>query len=270
MAGPKKTALIILFLLFLPILSMTIPTTFSPKVKMGIAQCFGPLLNVGGSLAQKVTHALEWMKGHGKLIRAKSELTQRVAYLAQEVTRLKEASIENERLRGLLKFKRKTPYKVIPARVIARDSTNWYSTIVIDKGSNHNIYKDMPLIAPSGLVGRIIDVSSTLSRGMLIVDPNSRVGAMVQRSREDGVIEGSLRGLCRMKYVSIDADIREGDLVISSGMGGIFPKGLIIGRIKKIETEPKGLHLYAWIEPMVNFSKLEEVLCVVRDTRGSF
>lgn len=270
MVGPKKTALIILFLLFLPILSMTTPTTFSSRVKMGITQSFGPLLKVGDSLAQKVAHALEWMKGHGRLIRAKSELTQRVAFLAQEVTRLKEASIENERLRGLLKFTNETPYKVIPARVIARDPTNWYSTIVIDKGSNHNINKGMPLIAPSGLVGRIVDVGPTFCRGRLIVDPNSRVGAMVQRSREDGVVEGSLKGLCRMKYISIDADLREGDIVISSGMGGIFPKGLIIGRIKKIKTEPDGLHLYAWIEPIVNFSKLEEVLCVVQDTRGSF
>jgi len=220
--------------------------------------------------SQKISRLKRSIKGYGALIRANEALNAQVAELSQEVIRLRELSIENERLRGLLSFKKKTPYKVIGVRVVGRDASNWYNTIVIDKGSNQNLVVGMALVAPSGLVGKVTEVGSSISRGMLILNPNSRVGAIVQRSRDEGVVEGSLKGLLRMKYISKDADLKAGDLVISSGLGGVFPKGVAIGKIKDIGTEADGLHLYAWVEPAVDFSKLEEVLCIVRDTPSLF
>lgn len=266
----SKGIFLIIVCLLLPILSMAAPSTFGYKMKMGAAVSLGPVLKAGGKVVQKINRLSHGIKRYGALIGANEELRRQVAELTQEVVRLKEVSVENERLRDLLSFKEQIPYKVISARVIARDSTNWYSTIVIDKGTEHNVIKNMPLITPLGLVGKVTEVSPFLSRCMLIVDPNSRVGAMVERSREVGVVEGYFKGLCRMKYISNNADIKEGDLIISSGSGGIFPKGIAIGKVKSIGTDFGGLYLSASVEPLADFSRLEEVLCVVRTTQSSF
>lgn len=170
---------------------------------------------------------------------------------------------ENIRLKELLSFKTGAPYKVIAARVIGRDPSNWSSAIIIDKGSSSGIKKGFISVTFLGLVGRVIEVSSSTSQIILLSDPSLCVSAIIQRSRQEGLVCGSLGGSLIMKYLPKDSDIKVSDTVITSGLTDVYPKGLIIGKVTDIGEEFSGLNRYAVIEPSVDFSGLEEVLIII-------
>lgn len=175
---------------------------------------------------------------------------------------LAEVFQENIRLRKLLAFKESFSYELVPAQVIGRDPTNWFNTLLINRGSNSGIEKNMAVITPQGLVGRLMEVAPLWSRVLLILDQRSSVAALVQRSRVQGVVEGGWK-LCHMNYLGPEADIREGDLIVTSGLeGGFFPKGLLIGEVTRISQVHSGLLLSAEVEPQAEFAKLEEVLVI--------
>jgi rod shape-determining protein MreC len=189
-------------------------------------------------------------------------LHETVSALTNQLARYKDIEEENERLNAMLGFKQTSSMKLIPASIIAKDSTNLSDTIVIDHGSSKGVKKDTVVISQAGLVGRVSESTSGLSRVMLIIDRNSRISAIALRSRQIGVVYGSSAGLCSMRYIPLDADIKEGDEILTSGFSDIYPKGLMIGTVLKVSKEPRGLSLSATIKPAVDFIRLEEVLCI--------
>jgi len=168
---------------------------------------------------------------------------------------------ENKRLRKLLNLKEHSIYEGLASSVIAREPTNWFNTILLDRGEKSGVKKNSIVVTPEGLVGRVMKVNKNSSQVLLITDPGSEIGALVQRTRIQGVIQGRKRDLI-LKYLPLEVDVREGDLVLTSGLeGGLFPKGLVIGRIKKIEpSHPQDLFLKIVVIPETNLSRLEEVL----------
>ena len=168
---------------------------------------------------------------------------------------------ENKRLRKLLNLKEHSIYEGLASSVIAREPGNWFKVFLLDRGGEWGVKKDSIVITPEGLVGRVIKVSKNSSQVLLITDPGSEIGVLVQRSRIQGVIQGKGRYLI-LKYLPLEADAREGDLIITSGLEGrLFPKGLTVGRIKKIEPpHPQDLFLNIIVIPEVNLSSLEEIL----------
>lgn len=179
---------------------------------------------------------------------------------------LREDTDELLRLRNIVDFidANKLTYNLVTARVIARSPNNWYKTLTINKGSQQGIIKDMAVISPDGLVGRIESVNDNSAQVILITDREVAVGAILQRTREtNGIVEGrddsSLLGMENIPYYS---EIRKGDRVITSGLSEYYPKGILIGTIKQIKREPGGLLLSAEVTPGVEFDKLEEVLVV--------
>jgi rod shape-determining protein MreC len=168
---------------------------------------------------------------------------------------------ENKRLRRLLDLKERSLYESLASSVIAREPSNWFHLIILDKGEKWGVKEGSIAITPEGLVGRVIKVNKNSSQVLLITDPGSEIGALVQRSRIQGVIQGRGRYLI-LKYLPLEADVREGDLILTSGLeGGLFPKGLTIGRVKKIETpHPQDLFLKIVVTPEANLSSLEEIL----------
>ncbi len=199
-----------------------------------------------------------------KIEKENKELKQKIKRLKQKIVKLEEAAQENKRLRGLLSFKNRK-YSSILAQVIGKSSDNWRKTIIINKGKKCGIIKDMAVISQEGLVGRVVDAGLRNSKVMLITDYSSKVDAFVKRTRDQGIVEGNLLSL-RMKYINKHSDVQKGDTIISSGMGGIYPKGLIIGEVKKINKDRQGLYINAQILPAVNLHKLEEVLCLKEET----
>ena len=121
----------------------------------------------------------------------------------------------------------------------------------------------MAVLTPDGVVGHIIEVAPTVAKVLLINDLNSSISAIIQRNRTQGIVVGSGEELCRTKFLSNKADIREGDIMVTSGLGGIYPKGLIVGRLKNIAKKPTGLFLDAELTPGADLDRLEEVLIVV-------
>jgi rod shape-determining protein MreC len=189
-------------------------------------------------------------------------LLDTVDALTYRLSQYKEIEQENARLRALLNFKKASLPRLIAAGIIARDSSNFSDTIVISQGRKSKINPDTVVVAEAGLVGRVYESSSSMSRIMLITDPNSRVSAVVSRSRQIGVVYGTSSNLCELRYLPLASDILAGDEIVTSGFSDIYPKGILIGKVVKIVREPRGLSLLAVVAPAVNFTSLEEVLCI--------
>jgi len=202
-----------------------------------------------------------------QLLAENQALRQENAQLTEKISRLQEMEVENVRLRGLLNMKSSLggQWQTVTARVIARDPGNWYQNLTINRGSSDGLLQGMPVINQDGLVGQITAVSSNTAEVLLILDKDGAVSALNQLSRTPGVVEGvdNPRGFLRMIHVPQDAVLRENEIIISSGLGGVFPPGLRIGYVVSVQAEANGLMQEAIIRPFVDFERLEEVLVLI-------
>lgn len=199
----------------------------------------------------------------GRLRVENARLRAQVDTLAQEVASLREEALATARLERLLDLRSQSAYRTLAVRVIGRDATRWFSTAVIDRGSRDGVRVNAPVITPDGVVGRVIEVTPSASRVLLIADSRSAVSVLVQRSREIGVVEGRGEWLLHLKYLSRAVAVQEGDVVVTSGLGGIFPRGLIVGRIVKVVREEGALLQEAEVEPAGALDRLEEMLILL-------
>ena len=175
----------------------------------------------------------------------------------------KELELSNIRLRELLNFQKTITKRVLAAEVIGKDPSPWFKTIIIDKGKDDRVEKGMAVVIPNGVVGQVIDASAHYSKVLLIIDHNSSVDALVQRTRARGIIKGEAAGRCIFKYVLRKHDVEIGDRVISSGLDEVFPKGLAIGQVSSVTKPDAGIFQEVAVTPCVDFEKLEEVLVVL-------
>ena len=193
------------------------------------------------------------------LQRENRELRKSLEVLAEITVQMEELRLENERLRQLLSLKERSSARLIAAEIIARDAIGGLKTIMINKGAKDLIEKDQAVVTHRGVVGRCIDVSQNTSRVLLVTDINSSVDALVQRTRSRGIVEGRGTSLCELNYVANTEEVMVGDLVVTAGLCGIFPKGLPIGTVSHIEQNNVGLFQYIELKPRVDLNKLEEV-----------
>ena len=189
-------------------------------------------------------------------------LKRTVAKLQKENNLLREKAIASERMQNLLRFSKKITGPMLPVQIIGIDPSSWFRTIVIDKGTKHGVKRGMPVVSPEGIVGHVLQASRHSAKVLLITDFNSSVDAIIQRSRARGLVEGNGETRCRLKHAPRTHDIRLGDRVVTSGLGGRYPKGLMIGTISKLRKRRYGLFQQAEIIPSVNFTKLEEVFVI--------
>lgn len=190
------------------------------------------------------------------------ELREKIEITLQENAILKEKLIAYDRLKKLLELKESFSYEMIPSLVISREPGNWFNSVIIDRGRADGVKENMAVATYYGLVGRVVSVDSHTAKVLLILDQRSAVGGMIQRSRDIGVVKGSESNYCYMEYLSHDADIKINDIIITSGLGSIFPKGIKIGRVVGVEKEKHALFQDVLIRPEVDFTKLEEVFVV--------
>jgi rod shape-determining protein MreC len=196
------------------------------------------------------------------LRRENDRLRLELAEIQEDNIQLQEALQTNERLRALLDLKLQTAYTVVAAGVVGRDPTNWHRSLVINKGENDGIAVDMGVIVPGGVVGRIIKVMPSLAQVRLLTDREIAVTAVLQETRDEGIVQGTEGGRIRMKYLSTLSEARPGQRVITSGLDGSFPKGFPIGTLERVERRETALFQEAELSPSADFSKLEEVLVV--------
>lgn len=191
-------------------------------------------------------------------------LTQQVNLLKQKLVHSEEIVQENQRLRGLLSFKQEVSYRLVAAHVIARDPSCWNSVVIVDKGSNDGVKENAPVMGFAGLAGKVIESGSNTSKIMLLNDPGFKVSALIQRSRHEGLVTGTLENRLIMRYLLPDTDVKIGDSVITSGLSELFPKGMLIGTVLSIGEEYAGLNLYCVVKPAIDPLKLEEVMIIVK------
>jgi rod shape-determining protein MreC len=191
------------------------------------------------------------------------ELNTHNRQLSAELDRLEEVKLENLRLRRLLGFKEGFEAETVPAQVIAEDASSWFRTVTIDKGHEDGVTEGMPVVVAEGVVGRVVRSSPGQARVLLITDASSAVASLVQANRARGICRGQGEQLS-FNFVLRQEEINVGDRVITSGMGGVFPKGLVVGHIQTIDRQEYGLFQAVQVTPSVDFSHLEEVLVLVR------
>lgn len=168
---------------------------------------------------------------------------------------------ENKRLKGLLNLKESRKEVVTIAKVIRTGSNKFLKTLWIDKGENHGIKIGMPAITLNGLVGKVIFTSSNFSEILLLTDPNFSVAVRVERTRTEGIISGTGTNLCVLKYIPLEEDIMVGDRLITSGTDGIFPEGIKVGVVRKIDRK-KGFFQHIEVIPYQSDSRIEEVAII--------
>lgn len=190
-------------------------------------------------------------------------LKRQLEAAAAHAHRQRETELENERLRDLLGFKQSLAQPAVAARIIAKDPSSWFNTVIIDKGAADGLTKGLPAVTAHGIAGQLVEVSTHQSKLMLIIDRSSAVDALVQRSRVRGVVKGTSQEECTLDYVMPEDDIREGDRIISSGFDGVYPKGIPIGTVSAVLGQGKDFFKEMRIAPSVDFNKLEEVLIIL-------
>jgi len=229
-----------------------------------------PVQGFFSQLGTRTYHFFYGMFDYHRLHEEKKEIRDELARRDNLQHQLLELQKENYRLREMLDFKERTEYELLPAEVIARDPGYWFETITINKGYADGVEQDMAVVTSEGLAGNIYFVSRNSSKVLLLTDSRRAVSALVQRSREPGtvgVVEGypEMKGYLRMINLPPEANIQPGDTIISSGLGGVFPKGLVVGSVLEIDKDHYGLLQRAIVKPAVDFNRLEEVF-IVKET----
>lgn len=248
--------------------SSDVPSSWNP-VEQAIIEITAPVQKVMTEATAAVTRLWEGYFFFVGLREENLRLREQVEKLSMDNNRYKEILSAYERLTHLLEFRESLPGKVVASRVIGRDPTGWFESIIIDKGRSAGIRLNMPVVHSFGVVGRVVSVSWNYSKVLLIIDQNSSVDCLIQSTRERGMFKGVSADRCRLDYVTRSTTAQPGDKVVTSGLGGVFPKGLPLGEIVSIAEMPGGLFKEIQVQPAVDFSKLEEVLVVMGESSST-
>lgn len=192
-------------------------------------------------------------------------LRRRIETLEAEKQQLLEAEATNLRLRQLLEFRAQVPGTAITASIIANSATSWFQSSLVNKGSADGVRKGMAVLNPQGVVGQVVAVTGRTAKVLLLTDANSGVDVLIQRTRARGIVSGSLDNGTVLKYVKRSEDVQPGDRLVTSGMDGVFPKGMMVGAVIKVQKQNLGLFQSIEVLPAVRFDRLEEVLVVAAD-----
>ncbi|HEY3306892.1 MAG TPA: rod shape-determining protein MreC [Desulfuromonadaceae bacterium] len=233
-------------------------------VERTVMTVFAPILKP----ASKVSSFFEaaWMD-YINLVNVRREnrkLRDDIKVLNTRIIDGNEAIQATDRLKELLGMKKTVDVPTVAATVVGEDVSSWFRTLLIDQGSMNGIREGMAVIAADGIVGQIVKVAPSTSRVLLLTDHASGIAATIQRSRARGVVKGKEEGLCSLEFTTREEDVKVGDQVISSGIGGVFIKGLPIGEVTMVKRGEYGIFQTVSIRPAVNMAHLEEVLVVMK------
>ena len=207
---------------------------------------------------------LDW-----KNVRAENRrLREEVQELRVQGLRVVETDDENRRLRRLLALQEHLPLTTLSGDIIAREWGGWIRSLTVNWGRGDNVPRLTAVISPNGLIGRVVEVRPGASIVQVLTDPTSTVGAHVLRTRTPGIVEGDPRGTLRFKFMARDgASIQSGDVLVTAGQGGLFPRGIPIGTVRSIDNRGGALFHYAELTPAVDFARVDEVLLVTGDSQ---
>ncbi|HEX3028350.1 MAG TPA: rod shape-determining protein MreC [Clostridia bacterium] len=263
----KSKAFVIILVTVLLFTIMIISSNGNSKLNIvsnSVSTVFDPFQEFFSYSAKKVEGFFSMFGDKKALIEENKKLKSEIDKLKSDKRQLLEYKVRNVKLMEDLSLKNQfSNFSQTGANVIAKDMGNWFNTFKIDRGSKDGIKNNMPIVTSKGLVGRILSAEFLSSKVIPIIDPDSSVSGIIAKTRDDVIIKGDValkdQGYCRMDYIPLDADITVGDEIITSGIGGIYPRGILIGTVKEIRRSNNNLSRYAIIKPSVDFRRLEEV-----------
>lgn len=259
--------LVVIIGLFITIYATSDESASTTKSETFISQILSPIRVGFNVVAEKISTIPDYFASLTDLQTENDTLTNQIAQLEMTINSMIELSNENERLCDLLDMESTLDgeWDTSVSEVIGRSTNYWYNTITITGGTDKGYEEDMTVINGQGLVGRIDSVSATTSEVILITDYQGAVGAMLQDTRTVGIVEANTEedGSLQMIHLSYEAEVDVNQIVITSGLGGIYPKGLLIGYITEVSLDPGGLLQTAVVQPFVDFDRLEEVFVLI-------
>jgi rod shape-determining protein MreC len=230
------------------------------KLRTGVQTVSAPLQASGEFVTRPIRGVFSWASDLGVSRSQLAALNQQNTELRNRVASLEEARQENERLRALFGFVQTGKLEAVGARVIGRPTNSWERVITIDRGSADGVRIEMPVLAAKGLLGQTISVTKHSARVRLITDARSGLAGMVQSNRSEGLVKGSIEGEVSLDFVSRETTVKAGDVIITSGMGGVYPKGLLVGEVTSASQTPSSLFQDIRVAPIANLVGLEEVV----------
>lgn len=233
-----------------------------------VSGVLGPLQSVSHGLRMGVVGIWENYIDLLQVREENKELSKHIQGLERENSQLLEVASENQRLRELLQLKKSFELDGVAANVIGFDPSNWVQAIVLDRGKEAGIYEGFPVVSGGGVVGQVVAVGSSSARVLLLVDHSSGIDGILQRNRVRGIVAGAGGEMLYWKFVLRANDVQQGDRVVTSGMGGVFPKGLLLGTISSVKDPTSGLFQRVNIEPAVDISRLESVFVIFRQNEN--
>jgi rod shape-determining protein MreC len=256
--------------LLLVVVILVLQTTWGSRMKLAAGSLFLPMFGLSSTLDTGISKAAQKITPRSVLLKEVADLraeNERLNVMRQQA---QEVFLENNRLRAMLGRQAQAPWKLKPAKIIGRDPANWWRMVHIDVGARDGVTNSMPVITPDGyLVGRIGTVGHARSEVILVGDPNCAVSVLVQETREHGVIAPSTinpqdPSIVDLEYLSRNSILKPDQLVVTSGMGGIFPPGIPVGRLIDTQNIGHGLYTQARVKLAMVVSKLEEVFVIER------
>ena len=262
----------IALLVFIPILSLNTSNKAETDFNFFDRAIVFITAPIQSMITLTIDHAARFMQNYIFLVNTRRDLGATVEEnrrLLNKIHDFKEMEVENKRLRALLQFQEKVEGSKITAQVIAKDVSSEFRSIRINKGSSSGILRGMAVVTHEGVVGKILRATADYSDVITMLDNLSSIDAIVQRSRARGLMEGATDTSCILRYALRTDDIEVGDVIVSSGLDGVYPKGLMLGSVIKVEKKAYGVTQYVEVKPSVDFTKLEELLVILKPDQHS-
>ena len=260
---PVAALVVLLLLLALVLMSLRV------KQQRGIAfvdalvmELCSPFQRTATFVIQTIHHTFQQYFLLVDLQRENEILRQQITELQRESNLKEEALLANERFRKLLQFRENVSVPTVAAEVIGQDPSSWFKSVVINKGERDGVGKGMAVISPEGVVGQILKAAPHYATVLLVTDYNSAIDSIIQKTRARAIVEGKGENRCQLKYLLRTEEVHVGDVILTSGLSGNFPKGLLIGEIRRVEKKGQGIFQYAEMAPSVDLTRLEEVLVI--------
>ena len=267
----QRTGYLVLAVILGHILLISVQVNARPRSNSSTLETatFGALSEAQRVITATLDNVRSVWTGYVELraVRSENEVLRRdIAGLEFELQKQRALAEETHNLQQLLELREHVEPETLSARVIAADATPWFRTLTIDRGASDGIRSDLAVIAPKGVVGRVIGLPGPrAAKVQLLIDRNAAAGALIERTRAVGVVMGNDdESSLRLEYVSNLEDVKVGDVVVTAGIDGIYPKGFVIGTIDHVELG-SGLYKGIRVDPVVEFSQLEDVLVVMTD-----
>lgn len=249
---------------------LNLPGALSRDVKSVLREGLAPLQKVLSGASFRVREGFSTIRGLGGLARENQRMAEEMIRLRNEVRRMRHIERENRSLREQLSFFEQADWELTPCEVIGRDVSGWWQSVRLDKGLAEGVLPDRAVITSDGLVGKTLGASAGAADVLLLSDPTCQVSARITRTGAFGIVQGrgpvpAGRALCRMQFINKNLSVRPGDEVVTSGLGGIYPRGLLVGYVEKVYTDATGLYQYADIFPKADLGRLSYVFVVAEE-----